>query len=386
MAAYGSDSDSDDERAEAPQETGTAAPSPAAPAAPAAAPRPSVSSGLGLPPPRAKARQDRSKMQIRVDASEVPREEKEETQPVKRPRMELADSGAKHSLLSSLPAPQAKPPVKPAEAPSRPAEDPVLEDNALLQVDDTADTPGAKGNDDFRAMLGLKPRAPKPKPKVPVAEQAPAAKRAKGGDTTDAPTGSSAPAPRKRDVPAGFFAPGVEDEAQATSSATPRFSTVSAAPEVDEQKSSRSIPAEQDTTSDREEPHSYPGWWQDPDGSWVPVTPEAHAVYAQWIQAQAAQQAMESAAESSRAEVPRVPRTEPEPEPPGEPDQDVEEPDPLAAISPAIQSNRLTNMRARNRGQLSSLITRAQENRQALEQRWAQGKAKKREASKRYGF
>ena len=43
-------------------------------------------------------------------------------------------------------------------------------------------------------------------------------------------------------------------------------------------------------------------------------------------------------------------------------------------------------MRARNRGQLSSLITRAQENRQALEQRWAQGKAKKREASKRYGF
>ena len=80
-------------------------------------------------------------MQIRVDASEVPREEKEETQPVKRPRMELADSGAKHSLLSSLPAPQAKPPVKPAEAASRPTEDPVLEDNALLQVDDTADTP-----------------------------------------------------------------------------------------------------------------------------------------------------------------------------------------------------------------------------------------------------
>ena len=55
-------------------------------------------------------------------------------------------------------------------------------------------------------------------------------------------------------------------------------------------------------------------------------------------------------------------------------------------ISEKLQSERLTNMRARNRGQLSSLLMHAVETRDTLEERWSQGKAKRREASKRYGF
>ena len=55
-------------------------------------------------------------------------------------------------------------------------------------------------------------------------------------------------------------------------------------------------------------------------------------------------------------------------------------------VSEKLRTDKFTNMRARTRGQLTSLLAMAHENRPMLEERWAQGKSKMRDNKKRYGF
>lgn len=370
VAAYASDSDDDEPRSAAagpPQKVSEEE-------EPTEAPEPPTStrpSGLSLPPPKSRAP---AKRQIHVDLE--PAAPADEAQDVpRRPKMQAREGG--HGLFSMLPAPQSNKPIaKPKHDDARP-ENHVDDDTRLTIVD--KDTSGkAKGNDDFRAMLGLAPKASRPeRPKpVIVSESAPAGRAQEIPNDTPTETGAGASTSR-----------GHADDSSSHLASKYR---ISAAPDV-EAKAPDADPApepEVDLAA------MYPGWRCDPDGSWYPVTPEAHAAYAAWA-AQAEAEARAQAAFRSKSDTLPDPaqissfdagqelrsaRAE-QPAPPVNKKPKVE-----WNISEKLQSERLTNMRARNRGQLSSLLVQAAESGDRLEERWAQGKTKRREASKRYGF
>lgn len=373
VAAYASDSDEDEPQPIAPaREPPTAAPKSSPPAAqeselPRAPPR---ASGLALPPPKAGA--SAAKRRIHVELEPAPTDADEIDAP-KRPRMERGEGA--HGLLGMLPAPKSnKSIVKPPTDEPRPEN--AVDDDARIAIVDTHDTGDTKGNDDFRAMLGLAPKAAQPdraKPKPKVIETAPPAAPA-ATIPTDTPSAN---------------APAASKSGQPSTSAASKF-RVSAAPDV----ATSSADRDPEPETELDVAAMYPGWRQDPDGSWYPVTPEAHAAYAAWA-AQAEAEAQAQAAFRSKsdavpdasqmttfdaaAELRNAPPSQAVP--PANKKPKVE-----WNISEKLQSERLTNMRARNRGQLSSLLMHAVETRDTLEERWSQGKAKRREASKRYGF
>lgn len=303
----------------------------------------SSASRMGLPPPRASA--PRRTRVIHVDTS-VPDAPDAPDAPKAAPKSD----GAPHSLLSMLPAPSAAPRPPP----------PALEDSPAP----AHDTP-ARDNEGFRAMLGLAPReraAPKPAAAVPTKSE-----RLAAAEEAAAQAAQAAPA--------------------VASSTT----ALSAAPDVSDRAPTPPPPPP---------PEAYRGWHQDPDGTWVPVTPEAHAVYAQWLAEQAEPPPLEeqdvgTQRQFARHDVvaeldadaamhahwdarPAVHASGPAP--------GATKPDMTAQLSERLQSDRLTNVRARTRGQLTSLIVQAQEKRQMLEERWAHGRHKMRENKKRYGF
>lgn len=354
VAAYASDSDEDEAVPNAAQEQ-VETPAPRA-------------SGLALPPPK---KGGATKRQIHVDLAPAPQEN--EPAPAKRPRMQ-AQPGA-HGLLSMLPTPSAAKPAKPKE---EARVENSVEDDARLSIVDDAKAGEAKGNNDFRAMLGLAPKsAPKTERAKPVILNEPAREPpAEKQDTIphDTPT-------------TGFFAPGVDENAGPSARPSSSF-RVSAAPDV-EAKAPEPEPEPEVDLQDQ-----YPGWRCDPDGSWYPVTPEAHAQYAAWAQHAEAEAAERAALQSKSDAMPDPSKMHTfdagealqsaehaRPPPPVNKKPKVE-----WQISDKLQSERLTNTRARNRGQLSALLAQAQESRDVLEEKWAQGKAKRRENSKRYGF
>lgn len=302
-------------------------------------------SGLSLPPPKRPAPQ--VKRQIVVEPASSSRSSVEKPSP-KRARHETnASSASTHSLLNMLPAPQNKA-SKRAPQPVRDNsdDDVLLEDDARMAVHHAPTEKPAKGNEDFRAMLGLAPKAPtKDQRQAPVIVSE---------------THKGQPGPVHE-----------ETDAEPNLPATLPFS---AAPDINERTK-----LEPEPTLD-----SYPGWKRDPDGTWYPVTPEAHAVYAAWTQ-HAQQEAelhiphharvasFDASAELDR--VAKIPSQEPTPES-----------RPESLVSEKLRSDKFTNMRARTRGQLTSLLAMAHENRPVLEERWSQGKSKMRENKKRYGF
>ncbi|WFD39640.1 uncharacterized protein MJAP1_002620 [Malassezia japonica] len=354
VAAYASDSDEDE-----------AVPNVAQDQVETPAPR---ASGLALPPPK---KGGGVKRQIHVDLAPAPQDK--EPAPAKRPRMQAQPGG--HGLLSMLPTPSATKPAKPKE---EARVENSVDDDARLSIVDDAKAGEAKGNNDFRAMLGLAPKsAPKTERAKPVilnepAHEPPAEKQ----DTIPHDTPST-----------GFFAPGVDENAGPSTRPSSSF-RVSAAPDVDAK-----VPEpEPEPEVDLQE--LYPGWRCDPDGSWYPVTPEAHAQYAAWAQHAEAEEAARAALQSKSDAMPDPSKMHTfdagealqsaehtRPPPPVNKKPKVE-----WQISDKLQSERLTNTRARNRGQLSALLAQAQESRDVLEEKWAQGKAKRRENSKRYGF
>lgn len=303
-------------------------------------------SGLSLPPPKRPAPQ--AKRQIVVESA-TPSHLSVEKPPPKRPRHEMnASSASTHSLLNMLPAPQntaSKRAPKPVRDDSD--DDVLLEDDARMTVHDVPSEKPAKGNEDFRAMLGLAPKAPtKDQRQAPVI-------------VSETHKGQPGPLQQETDAEPNL----------------PVASSFSAAPDIKE------------CTESEPEPRmdSYPGWKRDPDGTWYPVTPEAHALYAAW--AQHAQQEAElytphhaqvvsfdASAELNR--IPKIPSQGPTPP----------ETRPESLVSEKLRTDKFTNMRARTRGQLTSLLAMAHENRPMLEERWSQGKSKMRENKKRYGF
>lgn len=323
----------------------------------------SSASRMGLPPPRASA--PRRARVIHVDTS-VPDADADAAAadaPKPAPKPAAKSDGAPHSLLSMLPAPSAA--ARPA--PPAPAPEDDDDDDSRAPAHDTP----ARDNEGFRAMLGLAPReraAPKAEAAVPTkAERLAAAEEA---------------------AAAAAAAPLAQPQARAPTSSA---ATLSAAPDVSDREPTPPPPPP---------PEAYRGWHQDPDGTWVPVTPEAHAVYAQWLAENAEPPPLEEqdigtqrqfarhdvvAALDADAEMHAHWDARPSARASG-PAPGATKPDMTAQLSERLQSDRLTNVRARTRGQLTSLIVQAQEKRQVLEERWAHGRHKMRENKKRYGF
>lgn len=355
VAAYASDSDEDVGAAEVEHHAPRAPATPDRDGADVTRGEAASSSSLflNLPPPQQK--KVSAKRQILVEAAAPAPAADKETAP-KRPRMALSGEGASHGLLSMLPAPTNAGPRPQADRANESAKDSVVDDDVRLVLHDTGDAGDSddKGNEDFRKMLGLAPKAP-----------------------------SSAPAPKPvKVVAAAPVAPAaVHDAAPAAPAASTRAPAISAAPDVPDRAPSPSPPPEEDD-ADR-----YKGWQQDLDGSWYPVTPEAHAVYAAWAAAHAQSAAAAAAVPrnahaatfDAQAELQRsAPAAAPAP---------VESrPRPDNQVSERLKTDKFVNMRARNKGQLTSLLAMAHENRSALEERWSQGRAKMRENKKRYGF
>ena len=302
-------------------------------------------SGLSLPPPKRPAPQ--AKRQIVVESAPSSRSSDEKPLPKRARHDKNASSTGTHSLLNMLPAPQNKASKRtPKPARDESDEDVLLEDDARMTLYDVPNEKPAKGNEDFRAMLGLAPKAPTK-------------------DQRQAPVIVSETHHGQHET--------VQQESQTEPelTAAPSFS---AAPVIEDR-----IKSEPEPSMD-----AYPGWKRDPDGSWYPVTPEAHAIYAAWAQyaqkeaelqvphhAQVA--TVDASAELDR--IPKAPSQAPAPET-----------RPESLVSEKLRTDKFTNMRARTRGQLTSLLAMAHENRPMLEERWSQGKSKMRENKKRYGF
>ncbi|WFC97721.1 hypothetical protein MYAM1_000440 [Malassezia yamatoensis] len=333
-------------------------------------------SGLKLPPPSAQSRQVRQIHIESMDAEPAP-----STSPLGG-SVETLKNGTQHSLFGMLPAPRSNRSTSTKQTEQRhESENRVEDDTRLTIVSDAADQK-PRDNDDFRRMLGL---APKPKstsqskPPVVIASESVITPH------NDIPTDSDANATKPR------IQSRMEKKSESDSREHRSFH-VSAAPDVKDKPTSQT--QGKTSRSDQSSTEDWSGWRQDPDGSWYPVTPEAHAAYAAWAaQAEAEAQAAATYASKSdkQQDVGRMATfdanaelSNSRPIQPTEPAS--KKPKVEWNISEKLQSERLTNMRARNRGQLSSLLVQAADTREILEERWAKGKTKRREASKRYGF
>lgn len=372
-----------------------------------------------------------------------------------KPSMSAASS---HGLFGMLPAPSRKGPPTP---PRKRQEDEdegegVGEARLTLQEDEDdgrAQKGAKKGNADFRAMLGLKPiqsagagpskpkemaasvtssRQPEPsrsvapiKDSLATASKTVASTASSSTSTAPAseqagPTSTSQPQPSQ--APIDFFS---------LSSSSSNSHSAPIKPTVPSSSSSRLAVSSAPTIA---EASPYAGWHQNPDGSWVPVTPEA-------IQAYEAHQASltvspqhaggdargaEEAArelrklreqgidvdslqsvdlEATRAEWERKPVEARSAAldakyaaAAGLPSQqggagvggdDEDEDGAGAGRGERRKKGELPgakNARGKGRGQLSNLIAQAAERKDELEQKWADGKSNRAAASNRYGW
>jgi hypothetical protein len=361
------------------------------------------------------------KRQIRIDALDPAIEEEA---PAKRVKMDGAKSSSiggagLHGLLGMLPAPKQSgvPPTAAVHAKSAqeaPANNMGIaggSEGRLEFASAATETKKVKGNNDFRAMLGLKPSTLVVKPTqglektistipLPAGKQSENVKQESA--VTAAPTSFEERSERKDD----FFS--LQDAASSTSApkATTHSFAISTAPIVEDEQ-------ENDETREKAEKELYRGWQQGPDGNWFPVTPEAHAAYHQFLSTQAIQakeqdnrpadmqfsniDAIQSVdANASREAWLARPSSDIDPASSGldrkfamaaasmaMPDQGV----PLVDQEEEIKKmDKKTNVRARKKGQLSALIAQAEESREKLEQRWSRGKDGRNTAKSKYGF
>lgn len=381
VAAYSSDSE-DDERDVTKESEAEAKPN----EKPVSFTSPGLA--LGLPPPKRQSNTSQAKRHIVIEASSTTgyAPDVRVSAHAKKARHDVKPSSDQHSLLSMLPAPQgtgAKPSTKLKHEDNVSKNDTVLDEDMRLVVhgahedaDENNAHPKKKGNEDFRAMLGLAPKVrPTAHGKTPLV-------------LSETDKRSRASIERAHEPELNTDSKRVERPDMMKDSAA--FST---APDVGEPEANDHVTGFQDAdTSQEPVPEHFSGWRRDPDGSWFPVTPEAHAVYAAWAQQQAQQstqalphhymsQGSQAATFDVSAELEHVPRILP---------NDTASPAHRSTrenlVSEKLRTDKFTNMRARTRGQLTSLLAMAHENRPMLEERWAQGKSKMRDNKKRYGF
>ncbi|KDN45959.1 hypothetical protein K437DRAFT_112524 [Tilletiaria anomala UBC 951] len=124
----------------------------------------------------------------------------------------------------------------------------------------------------------------------------------------------------------------------------------------------------------------YAGWQMNPDGTWYPVTPEAIAVYQNYARQDSTLSASLTGSHESSTEIRSV---------------DVNTPKALSATAGDFNPADTTGLtadqirakgKARNKGQLSSLVSMANEKKENLENKWARSRQGISNASNKYGF
>lgn len=274
-------------------------------------------------------------------------------------------------------------------------------------VQDSDRKPKGKNNDAFRAMLGLKPAAKPPSTK-PTQEAA----RSKAVTGIQLPPlqpkqPSTMPDPgisvaKVEAAPLDFFSLEAKPSTRSSATQSGASFTISAAPSID-QPFEPEEPAEPAAEAPLDE---YPGWQLDADGSWVPVTPEAHAQLAAYEQSLAPAPTATSkgaanldgtrdllaagltpddirAFDASAAARDAYSRG-------GDDDTDA---DKYAAAAEFAAGNRDAMaqrkpgmLKGLKRGQLSSLISLADENRSKAEEKWKRGRDARARRANQYGF
>lgn len=340
------------------------------------------------PPSNGKKRKV-EKLQIRIGSLHDDQDESKKKKRTKLAAAEKKTGG--HSLLNIFPAPKNKEPFLPAKK----KEETVIEEEseitnklgiqsssssgAMTVVDSKLDNNKSKGNDDFRAMLGLKPFAEARKKtdlpqkdsfNVHIHEE----RRDEEQNATIAARRDSSP----------FIA---EDKIDSEGIESYHHSSlkISAAPKVEKESFTASKELGENIFGYKD---TYQGWQQGPNGEWFPITPEAHQEFQQYLFEQS--QEKEGVSNLSHH---RSPRTKT--------DQDRGKastharfagqgqsyvPTPDQSEEQEKKGDKLINLRAKRKGQLSSLIAQAEEKKDKLEERWAKGRSARNEAKSRYGF
>ncbi|KAK7693447.1 hypothetical protein QCA50_003015 [Cerrena zonata] len=363
------------------------------------------SSGLSLPPPKKKAPKKITIGLPSLSTNDTDNTELDDRPPAKKPRL---DSGAGSSgLLSMLPAPKNKAPVLPAPervlgggkgpglvfktAPnsSRPTQQASVEDeededsgpaneppsgtSILEEVTETNPPPIAfmptsvkRG----RTNISTEERHTAPKIALPKVSAAPAVDFFGLGEATSSSSRLSTPP-----VPT-------------PSASKPNLPGLSSAPKVEEFVAPEPTP---------EDP--YPGYYMLPSGSWAAYEPNYYKkFYDRWKReydshVRALEKGIEKGFEAVEREGAQEVNAAEEMERAKVEIQEREERKALTAGGDAAPAAPKMNIkgaglsgRARTRHQLSSLLTEAYQNREALEERIAQGRRNRKEAGNKYGF
>ncbi|KAF6766969.1 Proline-rich protein PRCC [Kalmanozyma brasiliensis GHG001] len=415
-----------------------------APSSASIAPSTPKGSGLSLPPPASSAAKRKV---IKVDTLKSAHDSDEEADSrsnTKKPKLGSSSaSTSKHSLFGMLPAPKRKydeilaerqkeaearkaaKAIQDSDAPAM-AEAPLSINQDILR--EASPTEGAepvaasgskskgKNNDAFRAMLGLKPATPKPTPSTASAATASAAISRQ--QATALPSNSvsyflpqSEPAASRKIEPAtpvDFFSLSADraSNSAASSSHAPSLS-ISSAPIIKDAGTNASSLAA-DASDDAAE---YPGWQLDPDGSWVPVTPEAQAQLLAYQQSlpTSSQEATSTTStahkgasnldgtrdllaagltpEDIRAFDASTAAREAYQNAGDDADSDkYAAAAEFAAGNRDVQQRKPGTLKGLRKGQLSSLVSLANENRGQLEEKWKRGRDARARGANMYGF
>ncbi|GAA5868168.1 hypothetical protein JCM1840_006166 [Sporobolomyces johnsonii] len=398
LVDYGSDSDSD---------SGSAPPPPAASKPAVAASSSSSSSFLSLPPPKSTSalklpppsssskpspapapapapakKKDKAPLRIVLDLPSASSTSTDDQEPAKkRPKLALGsgNGGGLTGLAAMLPKPknEVKPVAPVAKAPAASV---------------GAETGGAGLGDMFGGEAEVK-SSPGPAMFVPPSVKG----KGKGKDKVTAP---AAP-PKPVEEPAvDFFGIGSvtsSSSASTSSSSTAKSSlTISSAPSISSApptsappSSSASNPFGTPTASD-----PYPGFTQLPSGEWVAKDAKTYEMWMAWSASQQAQPAggdvpkgfeAREIEEKGMVEVDEAQRAREAwaTRPSTVPGKDAEGYKKSSAIKGIPKQ---ASQAARRKGQLSSLIASAHDNRAELEERIAQARANRKSAGNKYGF
>ncbi|KAI0670335.1 mitotic checkpoint regulator, MAD2B-interacting-domain-containing protein [Trametes maxima] len=364
-----------------------------------------AASGLSLPPPKPKRGPKKISIGLPALSKDDDGSDHDERPAAKKPRLE---SGAGSSgLLSMLPAPKNKAPVIPApervlgagrgpglvfkSAPSAPARTTTVED-----AEDDEDTrPNDTLDSSVSAILEEKPES---KPSLPFMPTS--VKRGKANVSVEEKLSAPLARPSVSAAPlVDFFSLGSTSKSTTQTStskppsvssappmsATPALPVPSAAPQIDDFAPPEPTPTD-----------PYPGYYLLPSGQWAAYDPGYYKkFYDKWKREYDAHvRALEKGkvkgfedADDIAAEV----NAQEEMEKAKKEIQELEERKALTTAAAAVPEAPKMNVkgaalggRARTRHQLSTLLTEAYQNREALEERIAQGRRNRKEAGNKY--
>ncbi|UZJ51199.1 hypothetical protein CBS101457_000519 [Exobasidium rhododendri] len=362
------------------------------------------------------------KRQIKIDALDFIPSDNDDDDPVAK-RSKLAapkqnGGNGLHSLLGLLPAPKQSgppPPVNEQNEEKTQANNMGIASNSegRLQLNNSAGEKGkTKGNNDFRAMLGLKPSSLPAKPRAVPNSIETSRGKADPVATTEATVREISPS-ASPNVTADFFSLETRRSSAQTPSLDSRVaSSISTAPIIEGEEEEEERRQEELQAAILQE--QYKGWQQGPDGSWFPVTPEAHAAYNQHLSTQVRNQnhlLQERPADMQYSDLNAIQSIDANAgrdswlsRPSSQVDSaamGLDRKYALAAASMAMPEqgiplvdqdeevkamDKKTNFRAERKGQLSSLIAQAEESKEKLEERWSKGKDGRNTAKAKYGF